>query len=238
MPIISCLYRNSIITRRNIQIPAPAVFQFTAEEQLYSHRFPLPHFSLIDSVTCLAHVSYSHGMASLFICAFIAVLFTQLMCHCCINRKGLYPVLNFGRKSNSPLGSELKLSSTLVGNMSTFLSLMQYHCIFTPGCHTVWFSLNYVLHTLWISVALKICENFYTFTNYFGHRIVGSLEYAMQVYDHKAIRYLKFYKGIILTIRRERIKCITLYNVFPVIKTSRVRTSSLWNHLCFEKGFL
>lgn len=64
--------------------------------------------------------------------AFIAILSTQLVCHCCINRKGLYPALDFGRKSNSPLGSELKLASTLGGNISTFLCLMQYHCLVFP----------------------------------------------------------------------------------------------------------
>lgn len=102
--------------------------------------------------------------------------------HRCINRKELYPALNFGRKSNSPLECELKLASALVGNMNTFLCLMQYHWTIFPGCYTMGFSLNYILHTkLWILVALKIGEKFffYTFTNYCVHLIVGNLECAI-----------------------------------------------------------
>lgn len=119
-----------------ISVSVHTVFHFTAEDQLYSYEF-FSYFSLIDSVTYLTHVPYSHGMASLFICGLIAVSFTQLMCYCCINRKELCPAQNFGRKSNSLLESELKLASTLVRNMNTLLCPMQYHWTFFPGCCTM-----------------------------------------------------------------------------------------------------
>ena len=91
--------------------------------------------------------------------------------------KELYLAPNFGRKSNSLLESA-KINFHIARRYEHLVMSMQYHWTFSPGCHRVGFSLNYILHTmLLIAVALRIGENaaFVTFTNYFGHRRVGSL---------------------------------------------------------------